>query len=318
MSASPVPAVFAVIVTYNRKELLLRCLQAMRAQARRPDRVIVVDNASTDGTPQALHDAGWLDQVDVELLQLTDNTGGAGGFAAGMARALDLGAQWVWVMDDDALPQPEALAALCAVGLDPESVYGSVAIDGGALSWPMERQDTPKRERIETLAQAPALCEVRFIPFLGLMASRQLTERIGLPDPSFFLAVDDVEFCLRARRAGARIRLVSSSRIEHPRAQLTCVRFGWRRFYNLRLVPWKRYYDVRNRLVVARRHYGAALWYSTLPGTLLRLLITLATEPERAGQWRAFVGGVVDGLLDRRGRRHERWLAGVGTAVRNR
>lgn len=288
--------------------MLLRCLEAMAGQTQRPKLVVVVDNASTDGTVQSLRDAGWLERPYVELVQLPDNRGGAGGFEAGMAHALARGARWVWMMDDDAVPQAGALQALLDVDPDPGSLYGSVALEGDRLAWPMERVDRTAVTRIEEIARAPAVCDVRFIPFLGLLVSAELAGRIGLPDGSFFLAVDDVEYCLRARSAGARIQLVSASRIDHPAARLTCVPLGWRNFYNLQLPPWKRYYDVRNRLIVARRHYGAALWYSTLPGTILRLLVTLATESGRVLQLRAFAGGLIDGLCDRRGLRHHHWI----------
>ncbi len=298
-----------MVVTYNRKALLAHCLEALHAQTRQPDRILVVDNASTDGTVQALEASGWLARPGFELLRLADNTGGAGGFQAGVLRALGDGADWVWMMDDDAMPRHDALQALMAVDPDPASLYGSVAVQGSTLVWPMERADAREPARIEDLAQAPAVCDVLFLPFLGLLASAPLVRRIGPPDASLFLAVDDVEFCLRARRTGARVHLVSASRIDHPLAHRTAVRVGWRTVYTLRLPPWKRYYDVRNRLLVARAHHGAALWYAALPGTLLRWVVTLLTEPERGAQCRAFFGGVVDGLLNRRGRRHDIWLA---------
>lgn len=297
-----------MVVTYNRSRLLLACLHALAKQTHRPGHILVVDNASTDGTVDALREAGWMDDATFSLLRLSENTGGAGGFEAGISRALALGANWVWLMDDDALPRSQALEALLDGRPDPYSIYGSVAIQGSKLAWPMQRVDQPGSARIEDLVHTPVSCEVRFLPFLGFLISADMIHRIGLPDGSFFLAADDVEYCLRARRAGAAIRLVGTSVIEHPLARLTCLRLGRVRIYNLKLAPWKRYYDVRNRLIVARRHHGRALWYSTIPSTLLRLLLTLLTERERIAQCKAFVGGFIDGLLDKRGRRHEVWL----------
>jgi GT2 family glycosyltransferase len=295
-------------VTYNRRRLLLDCLRALAAQTRRPECIVVVDNASTDGTVDALREAGWLDDTTFSFLRLPENTGGAGGFEAGISRALALGAHWVWLMDDDALPHPEALQALLEMRPDPSSLYGSVAVQGSMLAWPMQRADQPGSERIEDLEHAPASCKVQFLPFLGFLISADMVQRIGLPDGSFFLAADDVEYCLRARQAGAPIQLVRASVIEHPLARLTTLRLGRARIYNLRLPPWKRYYDVRNRLIVARRHHGWALWYSTIPSTIVRLMLTLLVEPERVDQCKAFAGGFIDGLLDKRGRRHEVWL----------
>ena len=100
----------AVVVTYNRRELLLESLAAVQGQTRPPDAVVVVDNASTDGSGDAVRDAF----PDVRLLALTVNTGGAGGFAAGIRAAQELDADAIWLMDDDTVPEPGALAALLA------------------------------------------------------------------------------------------------------------------------------------------------------------------------------------------------------------
>jgi GT2 family glycosyltransferase len=101
------PVVWAVVVTYNRRALLEQCLDALRAQTRPPDRILVVDNASTDGT------AEWVrGQDDVVALLLDENVGGAGGFHAGMRLAHAGGADWLWLMDDDTIPRPDALERL--------------------------------------------------------------------------------------------------------------------------------------------------------------------------------------------------------------
>ena len=100
--------VCAVIVTYNRKALLKECLEAVLAQTRPPDHVLVVDNASTDGTAEMLRE----EFPQVEVLRLPENQGGAGGFHEGMKRAYEEGFDWLWLMDDDTIPRPEALEAL--------------------------------------------------------------------------------------------------------------------------------------------------------------------------------------------------------------
>ncbi|MCB1745985.1 MAG: glycosyltransferase [Gammaproteobacteria bacterium] len=301
-------SITALVVTYNRRILLERCLAAVAAQSCPPARILVVDNASTDDTRAWLAASGWLARADVELLALDDNTGGAGGFAAGIAHAVATGADWVWLMDDDAEPHVEALQRLAAAATEPADLYGSVAVSGERLAWMMMPQAGGGRRTLVATADLPATpVDVSFIPFLGLLVSRELVARIGIPDARFFLAADDVEYCFRARAAGARIQLVPDSRIEHPAADRYAIRLPGRTFHSLRLVPWKRYYDVRNRLFVARRHYGAALWYQTIPGQFLRLAMTLVHEPDRLRQLHAFVAGMVDGLRGRGGRRHEAW-----------
>jgi len=101
--------VVAVVVTWNRAELLVRSLFAILGQTAPPDRVLVVDNASTDETASVLG-RQFDDRVDV--ISLRENVGGAGGFAAGIVRALEYRPDAVWLMDDDTIPEPTALQAL--------------------------------------------------------------------------------------------------------------------------------------------------------------------------------------------------------------
>ena len=115
--------VWAVVVTYNRKELLRECLVALRAQTRPPDHVLVVDNASTDGTLELVSE----EFGEVELLALPENVGGAGGFHAGLERAYASGAEWAWLMDDDTVPQPEASRGTTQLPAVPRNLDGRAA-----------------------------------------------------------------------------------------------------------------------------------------------------------------------------------------------
>jgi len=299
------PHTAVVVVTYNRRALLLDCLAALRAQSRAPQRIHLIDNASSDGTAEALRAAGWLDRAEFDYHRLADNLGGAGGFAAGLERAVAQGADWVWMMDDDAMPAPDALAALLDAASDAANLYGSVAVAGEHLAWSMTSTGTG--QRIARVADLPPRAEVEFLPFLGILVHRDLVARIGVPDARYFLAADDLEYCLRAGASGARCVLVAASRIEHPAAVSYTFALPGRTLHCLALPPWKRYYDTRNRLFVARRYFGWRLYTQTLPSIALRLLAALWHEPRRAAQCRATLAGVIDGLLARGGRRHERW-----------
>jgi rhamnopyranosyl-N-acetylglucosaminyl-diphospho-decaprenol beta-1,3/1,4-galactofuranosyltransferase len=299
------PNIAVVVVTYNRRALLLDCLAALVAQSHAPQRIHVIDNASSDGTPDALREGGWLARADLDYLRLDDNLGGAGGFAAGLARAVAEGADWVWMMDDDALPAPDALRALLARADNPSNLYGSTAVAGECLAWGMTL--TANGHRVERVADLPPAADVSFLPFLGILVHRELVERIGLPVAEFFLAADDLEYCLRAQATGARCVLVAASQIHHPPS--VAYRFSClgRTLNCLTLPPWKRYYDTRNRIFVARRHFGWRLYSETLPSIALRLVATMVHEAQPLRQLRATLAGVADGLRGRGGRRHTRW-----------
>lgn len=305
------PSVTALVVTYNRKELLCQCVDALANQTRKPNRILVVDNASTDGTSDAMDAASTLYKDLLEYLRLPENSGGAGGFAAGLRHAVESGAQWTWIMDDDAIPRPDALEVLLDRSLNSANLYGSAALSGDQLAWPMQKiGKNDSLHRITGVSDLAAETEVRFLPFLGLLVSASTVKQIGVPDAGFFLAADDVDYCLRARRAGARVVLVRDSRIDHPPSKSRSTLFlGWR-VDTLELPPWKRYYDIRNRILVAKKHHGFALLYATLPGTLIRAMVTLTYAPDRRSQLRACWGGTVDGLLGRKGQRHQAWGLG--------
>lgn len=309
MTAPCVEPCFAVVVTYNRVSLLKHCLAALVAQTHLPDRIVVVDNASTDGTREMLSREGWMDRSDFELVAMPENTGGAGGFAKGLKHSFDTGAAWVWMMDDDAVPHPAALAELLAVSTNPEHAYGSLAVNCGVPAWTTTIL-TPQRQIAAAAADVPSSATVESLPFLGFMIHRDLVLRVGLPDATYFIAADDVEYCLRLQAAGARLVIAGRSQIEHPRADDYTLRVFGKTISCLRLPPWKRYYDTRNRILNARAYHGWKLIAGTLPGILVRLATTLVREPDKLLQLRAAFAGIVDGALDRRGRRHASW--GIG------
>lgn len=300
------PTITAIIVTYNRNKLLERCLFAIATQTRQPDVVLVIDNASTDGTPEWLHKWLPLHLPKATLIALDHNTGGAGGFAAGLKHAIDNGAEWVWMMDDDAEPLPDALEELMRVASDPMHVYGSLAVCGGETSWLTTVLDPPLGE-VDRPDEVPAYAQVQSLPFLGFLIHRDLVARIGLPDAGYFIAADDVEYCVRAQKAGARIVMAGKSRIEHPKSRPYKVRVLGRTLTCLALPPWKRYYDTRNRLLIARTHYGLRLLTQTIPGSLVRLAAALLKEPRKLAQLHAFTVGFIDGLLGISGKRHTFW-----------
>ncbi len=296
----------AVVVTYNRKALLSCCLAALARQSHQLNCILIVDNASTDGTREWLSSEGWLSRPEVEFLGLESNTGGAGGFFSGLRLALDKGADWVWMMDDDAEPHPDALAELMSVATNPANIYGSLATNGNETSWLMTLLDhIPKTTGM--VKDIPEHANVQMLPFLGFLIHRNLVDKIGLPDPGFFIAADDVEYCIRAQNAGAQIIVAGKSHIEHPKSRPYKIRLPGYILTALELPPWKRYYDTRNRLLIARKYYGTKLFTQTIPGSFVRMVATLMREPRKMAQLKAFFAGFIDAMLNLKGHRHNLW-----------
>ena len=188
-------SVCAVLVTYNRRDLLARALDKIAAQERRPDAVLVVDNASTDGTREL------LEGKDVEVLRLPDNAGGAGGFAAGLRHARSAGHDWYWLMDDDTFPEPDCLATLLA-GADraprPPSVMTSAVRWKDGTLHPMNRPWPRTNARADfVLAARVGLVPVRGATFVSTMIHRDAVDRHGVPLAHYFIWLDDMEYTCR-------------------------------------------------------------------------------------------------------------------------
>jgi rhamnopyranosyl-N-acetylglucosaminyl-diphospho-decaprenol beta-1,3/1,4-galactofuranosyltransferase len=256
--SSPDRRIVAVVVTYNRLAMLQDLVKAL-LDVLGLHEVLVVDNASTDGTGE------WLATYDDPRLgtrTLAHNTGGAGGFHDGLAWALERGAGLVWLMDDDGMPDPDCLQTLLAHegGLE---FWGPVVVDRDdpeRLVFPIR---LPGRTRV-----VHATADVRgaadrglirgiVIPFNGVLVTRELVERIGLPRSEFFIWGDDHEYRLRAERSGARVATVVDAVVRHPSvgALGTPMAFG-RTTYNDTPSDLKHYCMARNNLVNLREYGG--------------------------------------------------------------
>ncbi len=200
------PRVAAVLVTYNRRDLLLESLAAVHSQRRAPDAVIVVDNASTDGSAAAVR----ARFPAVQLAELGENYGGAGGFAYGMALALADGADLIWIMDDDTVPSPGALLALLnrhtaaiRAGRRRSSPAGWSGPMAGAHPMNTPRAK-PFASRAERDAAAAAGCiPIRSASFVSVLVDAAVCRRRGLPQADYFLWNDDFEFTTRLLRGNA-------------------------------------------------------------------------------------------------------------------
>jgi GT2 family glycosyltransferase len=196
-------SVASVVVTRDRRELLQACLAALRAQTHPLERMIVVDSASSDGTPDMLR----AERPDVQLIALDENVGGAGGFHTGMAAARELGVDWVWLLDDDTIPRPDALAQLLAApwrehGLPEPSLLSSRANWTDGEPHPMNRPILRRRDPQGLVdAAAAGLLPLRTATFVSLLVSKGAIERHGLPLAHFFFQADDIEFTARILRA---------------------------------------------------------------------------------------------------------------------
>jgi len=276
------PDVAAVIVTRDRPALLRQCLDAVLAQDPVPGRVIVVDNASGPDTAAVLR--GY---PSVAVHRLPHNTGGAGGFRAGIRAGLAVGAGWLWLMDDDGRPAgPDCLAALHGrARRTGAELVGALVVDVDAP----DRLAFPLRLNGRTVFDVGSAVRHGPLPgfahlFNGALIAAGLFNHIGLPDPRFFIRGDEVEFLYRARRSGAAIMLATDAHFLHPGSAPEIRPIMGGRFYAVMPdTAFKRGYQFRNRGYIFRA-YGMWGW--------------LAADAVRYG-WFFLIGrrGDVRGLL---------------------
>ncbi len=213
-------SVVAVVVTHNRCVLLRGCLRALRAQTSTPETIVVVDNASTDDTAEVIRTEGQSPGVPVRACIVEATIGGAGGFALGMERALELGSDWIWLMDDDSKPEPEALAELLAAATRlRDSPGGPIGFLASRVLWTdgmPHAMNTPGRmSRGAAPTSPPGLEPVDYASFVSLLVNATAVRACGLPIAEFFIGSDDVEFSWRLTRGGFAGYHVERSRVWH-------------------------------------------------------------------------------------------------------
>jgi rhamnopyranosyl-N-acetylglucosaminyl-diphospho-decaprenol beta-1,3/1,4-galactofuranosyltransferase len=290
MPSLPEPRVIAVVVTYNRRPLLLEALAAVHAQSRAADAVIVVDNASTDDTAAAVR----RHYPSVRLAELARNTGGAGGFACGLALALDSAADLVWLMDDDTVPEPGALRALLDArarhpGRPPALIASRVLWTDGRAH-PM---NTPRTKPFATKAElrgadAIGCLPIRSASFVSVLVDASVCRQRGLPQADYFLWNDDFEFTTRLLRGNVGL-LCPASVVVHKT----------REFGSTDADPGQRFfYEVRNKIWTLRARAPLAPLERVVYGgsTLRRWARTFARSRDRRALGRWLVKGVAAGV----------------------
>ncbi|MFC5184001.1 glycosyltransferase [Actinomadura harenae] len=286
------PRVAAVVVTFRRREKLERALTAVFTQTRRPDAVIVVDNASHDGTVEFVR----REFGDAELVELGRNTGGAGGFAAGIGRALERGADLLWLMDDDTVPEPGALAALLTAR---ERVPGPPALVASRVVWTDGRDHPMNTPRVRpgtspeelAAAEAAGCVPIRSASFVSVLAEADEVRRSGPPVADYFLWNDDFEFTLRLLRRRVGVLCRDSVVVHHT------ARFG-----GTENDPGERFfYEVRNKVWLFTRSSGPSPAERLLYGgsSVRRWARTFAASGDRATLGRGLARGLWAGVAAR-------------------
>lgn len=297
--------VTALIVTYNRKRLLERCLRSLFNQEHELHQICVIDNNSTDGTPELVAEFQKQGCIDIAYIRLTENLGGAGGFREGFRWALERGDwDWLLVMDDDAAPDREYVKRLleqshnnpdirCLTGT--EYVGDTMRISYGGRRV-IDKASTMRTALVPKEWYGKESFCVDTATFVGLMIHANVVQKVGLPDADFFIYYDDTDYCFRIRKY-TKILHVTGARIVHRED-----------FENDVLVEgqqeWRQFYLYRNELVIKKRHikhwYIRYAWIAR--AYLRKIRDILKGENEKGHKIRIVTRATMDVLLNRLGK----------------
>lgn len=212
------PKVVCVIVTRDRPGLLRRCLHEVAHQTRPPDHLVVVDNGADPAVEAVVRDAG----MQCTYLPSAANLGGAGGFAYGVLHARALGADWIWMADDDGRPADRwVLGRLLVTAAEHDLEVVSPLVldeeDPEQLAFPLRRGLTwlRRRDQLGTEVLLPGTANL----FNGALFSRTALEAVGVPDPRLFVRGDEVEVHRRLKRSGLRFGTCAPAAYLHPQGR---------------------------------------------------------------------------------------------------
>ena len=211
--------VAAVVVTYNRKDLLRECIAHILAQEPEAPDILVIDNHSTDGTCEQIRD--YIDGGQIDYTDTGANLGGAGGFSLGIRRAAEKGYDRIWVMDDDCMPEKDALAALMRADRELNGAFGFLS---SRVLWRDGKICTMNLQR-ETLTRNLKGFDRRLQPvvmasFVSLYLKRDTVLELGLPIREFYIWTDDWEYTRRISRKYPCYAVADSAVVHLSRANI--------------------------------------------------------------------------------------------------
>ena len=293
------PLVISVILNSNRRQDTLECLASLMQSSYPDHRAIVIDNHSNDGSVQAI----LTNFPTVQIVELAENHGYAGNNNVGIHYALEQGADWVFVLNEDTILAKDCLSRLLETGESDERigivgpmVYhhadpNIIQTAGGRLGSRWEAWHLAEDEEDRGQYQSPHLVE--WVSGCGILVRRAVIEQVGVIDERYFYYWEETEWCLRAGKAGWQVMHVPKAKLWHKGVQR-----------NHQPKPLVTYYATRNRLLTLFKHRAPASAQIFAWAQLLKILTVWSVRPRwknmhahRNAMWR----GMVDFLFRRWG-----------------
>ncbi|MFH0908131.1 MAG: glycosyltransferase family 2 protein [bacterium] len=285
------PLLMVIVLNCNGMRVIRECLASLRQSTYPNFSIVVSDNASTDGSP------GWVEQhhPDIKVIRNSENLGWSGANNVGIRHALERGADWIWMLNNDVEVEPDCIDQMVRFGQEhPEfAILGPlihyfeprdrVWFEGGRTDFETLVADHCSYAEFSACPQ-----EERYISGCAQLVRSDVFRRIGLIDERFFIYFEDTDFCRRAGLAGFTMDVVRSAKMYHKVSAFSGG-IGERS-------PWKAYYMLRSGLLFWRKHLG---WWAFhrryCHGHLAKWINDLDREWSR-NEGRAYVQAVLDAL----------------------
>lgn len=268
------PLLFVIVLDNNNSEDTNACLSSLIKSDYKHFRIILLKNASAIDSIEAIH----LENAHIQIISLRENLGYAGNNNIGIKAAVEQGAEWVFILNNDTVLDPSCLSSLIeagehnsAIGIIGPMVYhfnepAVIQSAGGMLGkyWRSIHEGMNECDR----GQFKSVRQVEWISGCAILVRRALIEQIGVLDPDYFLYWEELEWCIRARRAGWKVFHVPQAKLWHK---------GVKRDYQPK--PYVTYYSTRNHLYTLAKHRAPIVaWIYTLT-QILRSLASWSIMP---------------------------------------
>ncbi|MYV16378.1 glycosyltransferase family 2 protein [Furfurilactobacillus milii] len=296
----------SIIVTFNRKKLLLEAINSLLNQTVAPDYIILIDNHSTDGTKAMLDESGILKNSKLIYQFLPENVGGAGGFHEGVKIARNLNIDWVSLSDDDAIFNNnyfENIDNSVIAHPDVKAFSGTVKLEDGRIQndqrgnvynpyWLRRRGRS-----VEDFQNQDEL-NIDWFTFCGCLINIDLIKKIGLPESKFFIWWDDVEYSMRIREYSKIINVNKAVLIHKTAIPSIDIHTKYVR-------DWRSFYDVRNTIFLLKKHgKNRVITTLYLIYWFPRLMIKICGNAYSGNRWyliKAYVRAYIAGLSGKGG-----------------
>ncbi|MED4962658.1 glycosyltransferase family 2 protein [Heyndrickxia coagulans] len=280
-----------IIVTYNKINLLIECLDAVNRQSVKVDKIFIIDNASTDNTQDYIQNLKE-NQDNIVYCRLDKNLGGAGGFNYGLKQAYHSEVDYIWIMDDDTMPKEDALEKLLNQTSQDNNQWGFLCSNVRWINGEPCLMNIPIPDEKWTESIKNGIVKVVQASFVSILIRKEVLAEIGYPISDFFIWGDDVEF---TRRISSKYSgyLVVNSEVIHKMGNNNNTDII--REEKERIARY--FYDFRNRIYISRKS-GAKYYIKTILSTLLVLLKIIKTNNNyKLSKVRVVLKGLISGLF---------------------